>query len=43
MVRMAAESLPALGSVMAMAAHLPLKRAFCSGVATASMAALPSP
>ena len=42
-VRMEAESLPAFGSVMAMEAHLPPKRAFCSGVATASMAALPRP
>ena len=42
-VRMAAESDPAPGSVMAIAAHTLPKRFFCSGVATALMAALPSP
>jgi len=41
--RTAAESEPASGSVIAMAAHTLPKRFFCSGVATAAMAALPRP
>jgi hypothetical protein len=40
---MLAESDPAPGSVIAMAAHAPLKRFFCSASATAVIAALPSP
>ena len=42
-VLIAAESEPASGSVIAIAAHLPLNRAFCSSSATAAMAELPSP
>src|SRR6185503_12333044 len=40
---MAPESEPVSGSVIAMAAHLPLKRASCSSDATEAMAALPRP
>ncbi len=43
MVRIAAESEPASGSVIAIAAHLPSKRCFCSSSATAAIAELPSP
>jgi hypothetical protein len=39
---MLAESEPVPGSVMAIAAHLPLKRSSCSSLATAAMAELPS-
>src|SRR5205823_2256178 len=42
-VRIAAESEPASGSVIAIAAHLPPKRLSCSSSATAAMAACPSP
>ena len=38
-VRMAAESEPASGSVIAIAAHLPPKRLSCSSFATAEIAA----
>ena len=43
MVRIAAESEPASGSVIAIAAHLPAKRSFCSSSATAAIAELPRP
>ena len=39
-VRIAAESDPASGSVIAIAAHLPANRSFCSSVATAEIAEL---
>jgi hypothetical protein len=42
-VRIAAESDPASGSVIAIAAHLPPKRFNCSSLATAAIAACPSP
>ena len=42
-VRIAAESEPASGSVMAIAAHLPPKRSSCSSLATAAIAAWPRP
>jgi hypothetical protein len=38
-VRIAAESEPASGSVIAIAAHLPPKRCNCSSLATAAIAA----
>ena len=43
MVRIAAESEPASGSVIAIAAHLPPKRSSCSSLATAAIAAWPRP
>jgi hypothetical protein len=42
-VRIAAESEPASGSVIAIAAHLPPNRASCSSLATAAIAAWPRP
>ena len=42
-VRIAAESEPQLGSVIAMAAQTPLKRCNCSSLATAAIAELPKP
>ncbi len=42
-MRIAAESEPASGSVIAIAAHLPPKRFSCSSLATAEIAAWPSP
>ena len=42
-VRMAAESEPQPGSVIAIAAHVPLKRSSCSSLATAAIAELPKP
>ncbi len=42
-VEMLAESDPVLGSVMAIAAHVPAYRSCCSGVATEAMAELPRP
>ena len=43
MVRIAAESEPASGSVIAIAAQRPSKRACCSSSATEAIAELPSP
>ena len=40
---MAAESDPQPGSVIAMAAHVPLNRSNCSSLATAAIAELPRP
>ena len=42
-MRIAAESEPASGSVIAIAAHLPPKRSSCSSLATAAIAAWPRP
>ena len=42
-MEMLAESEPVLGSVMAIAAHVPAYRSCCSGVATDAMAELPRP
>ena len=42
-MRIAAESEPASGSVIAIAAHSPSKRSACSSSATEAMAELPSP
>ncbi|MCY1544342.1 hypothetical protein D9M68_802190 [compost metagenome] len=43
MVRIAAESEPQPGSVIAIAAQVPPKRLSCSSLATAAIAALPNP
>ncbi len=43
MVRIAALSLPASGSVIAIAAHWPAKRSSCSSSATEAIAELPRP
>ena len=42
-VRIAAESDPAAGSVIAIAAHMPSKRSLCSAFATDAIAELPRP